>query len=377
MSAVTAVFSSLCPLVIRMSQTNWAFYIAMQAGVVPVAESSPGQGKTAVCRAMAAATKRRFLQVILSQKLREDIGGVPVPRTIDIDGEEHECVMSLMPEELVRATNEPSIVLLDELNHASHDVLGAAQEIINNPPDLCWMGAFMNPIEQSTSGVELAPPVINRVCMLQWERHIDERRAGWANGFTHFPAPEFPIVPPDFLLDFGPKWGQLLCMFEESMPQHFDPEETYPKDESAAIRPWRSDRSWTNAGILLAACEAAGGSKATASKLVRGCVGDGPAMEFLAWVDKQRLPTPESILANPTSWQVPRRFDLARAMIAGCIGVAKRENDPETWESLMDLNEHIFSQRRELAVSCHGCGLESQAQRLRASHSSWHLPGDG
>ena len=335
-------------------QTNWAFYIAMQAGVVPVAESSPGQGKTAVCRAMAAASKRRFLQVILSQKLREDIGGVPVPKTIEIGDGKFECVKALLPEELVRATNEPSVVLLDELNHASHDVLGAAQEIINNPPANCWMGAFMNPIDQSTSGVELSPPVVNRVCMLKWDRHVDERRAGWASGFSSYPMPEFPLVPADFLEDFGPKWGNLLCMFEEVMPQHFDADETYPQDEQAALKPWRSDRSWTNAGILLAACEAAGGSKATASKLVRGCVGDGPAMEFLAWVDKQKLPTPEAILANPTAWQVPRRFDLARAMIAGCIGVAKREKDAELWESLVDLNEHIFTQRREIAVSCHG-----------------------
>jgi hypothetical protein len=77
-------------------------------------------------------------------------------------------------------------------------------------------------------------------------------------------------------------------------------------------------------------------------------------MQFMAWVDKQRLPSPEAILANPQAFQVPRRFDLARALIAGCVGYAKKQGDPETWESLMDLNEVIFTQRREIAISMNG-----------------------
>lgn len=67
-----------------MKQTNWAYYIAMQAGVVPITESAPGPGKTAVCRAVAASS-HRFIQLILIQKLKEDIGGVPVPTVIEID----------------------------------------------------------------------------------------------------------------------------------------------------------------------------------------------------------------------------------------------------------------------------------------------------
>lgn len=345
-----------------MSQTNWAFYIALQSGVVPVAESAPGQGKTAAVRAMAATSNRRFLQVILSQKLREDIGGVPVPREIEIDGVKHECVVALQPEELVRALNEPSIVLLDELNHASHDVLGAAQEIINNPPKGCWMGAFQNPVTQSTSGVELSPPVINRVCLLKWERHLDERRAGWESGFRNFPAPQFPIVPVDFLDDFGMKWGSLLSMFEDAMPQHFDADETYPENEQDACKPWRSDRSWTNAGILLAACEAAGGSKTTASKLVAGCVGDGPSSEFFQWLSKQDVPKPEEILAAPRGFTLPRRFDLARGLLASCIGYVKREQQAHHWEALRDVVEHVFTQRKEIALSFNGAVWKAKPQ---------------
>lgn len=367
---LTEAFSAASPFrELVMSQTNWAHFIAMQAGVVPYSEDDPGWAKTAAHRALAEATGRRFIQVILGQCLREDIGGVPVPETLVIGGVERRCVVPLLNEAMERARHEPCVLLLDELNQTTHDVLGAAQEWINNPPADCWMAACGNPPERSTSGMELSAPVVNRMCCLKWERFDDERREGWKSGFAKYPSPDMPIVPVDFLTDFGPKWGNLLCQFEEHRPEHFG-SATFPEDPSEASKPWRSGRSWSNLGILMAACEAVGGSKSTAAKLATGCVGYGPSMEFLAWIDQQDLPDPRFLLQHPQSLKLPRRFDLAQAIVRSVLGIVKQSPEGYVWEQGYDVLEQVFTQNREVALSAHGAFWKAKPVNYEPKHRS-------
>src|SRR4026208_1564882 len=60
-----------------MKQTNWAYWIAGQAGVIPIAVGMPGVAKTESTRALAKAAGRRFLPVMLDQILPEALGGHP------------------------------------------------------------------------------------------------------------------------------------------------------------------------------------------------------------------------------------------------------------------------------------------------------------
>lgn len=70
-----------------MKQLNWAYFIPPQTGIAAYAQSAPGQAKTASLRCLAQHTGRRFLPCYLDQMLPEDIGGVPAPRTIEINGQ--------------------------------------------------------------------------------------------------------------------------------------------------------------------------------------------------------------------------------------------------------------------------------------------------
>src|SRR5262245_34880199 len=73
--------ASQCPHgrgVVMRKETNWAFFIAGQAGVTPVAFGCPGVAKTASCRALADQTGRRFVSFVLQHHLPEDFGGFPV-----------------------------------------------------------------------------------------------------------------------------------------------------------------------------------------------------------------------------------------------------------------------------------------------------------
>ena len=345
-----------------MRLTNWGYAIALQStphgGPVPCAVGLPGVAKTAWHMALAEMTGRRFIQMILRQLMPEDIKGVPVP---DNDEELGRLVRYLRSIDLIRAERLPSIVLLDELNHAGHDVMGAAQEWINNPPEAAWVGAAMNPIESSTAGVELAPPVVNRMCVLKWERPVDERRAGWKAGFRKYPAPRMPVLSEDFLDTCGVLWGETMCEFEDDNLELFG-DEAYPKDVNKACDPWPSDRSWTHVGILMAACDSVGAGANVRAELVKGCVGDGACVQFMRWMERRELPDYEALLGDPQSLKLPPRYDISRAILTGVIGKVQFDPTPERWEAGCDVLEVAASQQMEHAASVFGKLWKSKPQ---------------
>jgi hypothetical protein len=333
-----------------MKQRNWQFFIPPQCGVVAYAESAPGQAKTACIRALAQASNRRFVACYLDQMLPEDIGGVPSPRSIDVGGQQVDGVVKLLDEALLRAKLEPSVVLMDELNQASHSMMAAAQEWLNNPPSCSWVFACGNPIAQASNGVEFTPPFVNRLCVVKWERPVEARREGWKNGFKDYPAPSVPIVPADYLDVHGPYWGELLCQFEDRYPELFG-DAGYPKDESQTSQPWPSDRSWTNVGKLLCAADAVGANPTVRHHLVEGCVGVAAAAQWTKWLAEQKLPDPEDFIAEPHTLKLAARFDWNRAVIGSILGRLKAETTKERWERGYDIVETVFDQQPELALS--------------------------
>ena len=351
-----------------MSQRNWQVFIPPQCGVVVYAESAPGQGKTASLKALAAASRRRFLAFYLDQALPEDIGGVPAPRSVEINGQSTDCIVKLLDETLLRAKLEPSLVLLDELNQASHSMMAACQEWLNVPPENAWVFACGNPIEQASNAVEFTPPLVNRICVVPWQRPSEERRAGWRNGFKDYPAQTFPIVSPDYLDASGAYWGELLCQFEDEHPGLFG-DEAFPKDIAMASKPWPSDRSWTNAGKLLAACDDVGANPEVRHQLIAGCVGEPAAAQFQRWLVEQRLPDPEEILAAPHTLKLSPRFDANRALMHAILGRLKANGTPQRWEAGYDVLEVAYGQHPELALSAEGalwrCKPQGYNPRIR------------
>lgn len=336
-----------------MNQTNWPAFIAGQAGVVPLVIGSPGTGKTAVFRALAEALGRRFLPYYLDQALPEDLAGCPVPRTVRIGDTDYDCAVKLLDETLLRAKTEPSVVLIDELTNAGHSLQAAALQWINDPPKSCLMFAAANPVDQAAAGVDLCAPMVNRLCVIPWERPVEERRQGWRNGFKDYPAPSFPIVPEDFLETCGCLWGDLLCQFEDRFPELFG-EQAFPKEAAAASMPYPSDRSWTNAGRLLAAADSVGADSEVRAKLVTGCVGEAAAQQFLRWLVSLELPDPEDLLAAPHTLKLPHRFDLSRAIITSVVGRVKANPTPARWEAGVDVVVKAFEQQEEVGMSAMG-----------------------
>jgi hypothetical protein len=86
---------------------------------------------------------------------------------------------------------------------------------------------------------------------------------------------------------------------------------------------------------LTAFATAAGTSREVLSILVRGVVGDGPGLEFLASLDKLDLPDPETLLANPAAAVLPQRGDLRQAVLDGVIDAFRKRPDRARWDAAL------------------------------------------
>jgi len=332
-----------------MTQTNWAPLIAGQVGVVPLSLGIPGVAKTAFFEALAQATKRRFIPYMLDQSLPEDLKGYPLVQEINSDGQTVKAMVHVLEEARLRAETEPSVVLLDELTCAGHSIQAAALQWVNTPSPNCWMFAAANPPDKAAAGVDLTPPMVNRLCVIPWETPVEAIRDGWRNGLN-FPAPTIPVMPSNWR-NHLPKWGVLMDEFIQRFPDRL---EAYPKDPAKAAEPYPTPRSWTNVVKLLAGAESVTADKTVHRLLVNGCVGDGDGAEFLTFLDTQALPDPEDVLADPPSLQLPRRGDLAVAIVKSILARVETTNSIDRWESCCDVFETTYRQNKEVAMAGYG-----------------------
>jgi len=104
-----------------------------------------------------------------------------------------------------------------------------------------------------------------------------------------------------------------------------------PASPAEAGRGWPSPRTWEMAARLMTAAEAAEASEQARSALIRGAVGDGAGVEFLAWLVEMDLPDPEAVLADPGSFVLPKRGDRAYAAVAAVAAVVAADPTPQRW----------------------------------------------
>ena len=336
-------------------QTNWHIAIAAQArSGVPYVEGIPGDSKTAWMAALAKKLKRKFFQHILATQVPEDVAGMPRITKVTIEGVEYECVEYVKSLVMLEAIHGNSFVCLDEFPHASRAVQAANQEVwLNNPLPTAIVVAIGNPPDLATDHNELAAPVVNRMCMLDWESDNEVFFEGLKN--DEFPEPSIPTLPENWA-EYRSKWKNMVAMFgeEASGRSHFDVHSTYPKTDDERSKPWRSKRSWFNGAVNLGAAESVGASKGTATKILSGFVGEGPALEFMSWYDGLDYPTAASMFDDPKCIRLPRQFSTAHAIVKGVMAHARNQNETcddkgHVFEKGMDFIDELHRHNPELA----------------------------
>jgi hypothetical protein len=363
---------------------NEALWIVAQAksGSIPVAYGNPGLAKTVSVEAFAKLLGYYYKQFILSQSMPEDAGGNPCPTEVNIGGTVYKCVSNLKQETLLRAMHQETVVHLDEVNQCSPAVMAANQELwFNNPPEKSIVIATANSLEVATDGFQFSAPMINRMCVLDWEFDDDS----WLQGMTQgeFPPLEFPVLEGDWS-GYKQKWKALVGQFRRQKPNHFDWANVFPKTDAERALPWRSPRSWERGAVCLGAAEAVGAGQDTAKKILSGFVGEGPALEFFSWVESAGFPPSEVLFNNPSMLHLPPQFDTAASLVGGVYCHAARlitkepENAEENFEKCLDFCEHVFAENREAGTAFVGRFVKLKPlsyKPMRRSHLLWDTIG--
>jgi hypothetical protein len=308
----------------RQAAAVEALGVAVAARVPVLLWGAPGTGKTSVIRAMAAAMGWPCETVIASIREPSDFAGLPV-----VVGEGVRFAPPAWARRLAAAGR--GLLFLDELSTAPPAVQAALLRVVLERvvgdlelPDEVAVVAAANPPEQAADGWDLSAPLANRLCHLAWD--IDPRTVadGLAGGWA---APEVPQLPADWAAELGLALALVAAFLHARPALACAP----PADADAAGRGWPSPRTWEMAARLWAASGAARSTEEARSALVRGAVGEGAGVEFLAWLAEMDLPDPEVVLADPDAFRLPVRGDRAYAAVAAVAAVVAADPTPQRW----------------------------------------------
>lgn len=390
-----------------MSLKNASFFISAQAGVCPLAIGMPGAAKTAVTQAFARGLGRRAYTLIGSIREPADVGGWPQPDKMVVNEQTFDVMKLIPPSWLLQMIMDERksppvkwVLLMDELTCCPPAVQAAMLRVINERvigdtpvPDNVLMLACANPPGVAAAGVELEPPMANRLCHLKWHTDWDAWDRGMINGLR-FESGTFPRLPAYWLehdeesldrkaTDIATVGG-MFTAFRKRQGHVF---EDYPaNDRTRAGAAWASMRSVTNAAVVLAAARSINADKEIEFELVEGCVGNAFANSYFEWERNLDLPDPADVLAwgvnrrnealgKPTGlrknqknyWPInakdgsksedyiaPGRPDQVLAMLTGLATelINKGEKTPERWEGAMEVIFSASQKHFDLAMAC-------------------------
>jgi hypothetical protein len=314
----------------RSNPTVEALGVAVAARVPVLLWGAPGTGKTSAIRAMAQAMGLPCETVIASIREPSDFAGLPI-----VVGGEVRFAPPAWARRLAQAGH--GLLFLDELSTAPPAVQAALLRVVLERavgdltlPDEVAVVAAANPPEQAADGWDLSAPLANRLCHLDWQTDPRAVADGLAGGWA---APVVPALPAGWQSEEILARGLVAAFLHVRPALACAP----PSDAASAGRGWPSPRTWEMAARLMAAADASGFGGAGAhrgearSALVRGAVGDGAGVEFLAWLAEMDLPDPEEVLADPASFRLPERGDRAYAALAAVAAAVAADPTPDRW----------------------------------------------
>jgi hypothetical protein len=297
-----------------------AIQIAVQAREPVFLWGAPGTGKTATVEDFTEIIKEPIWVVILSVREPSDQGGLPV---ITPDGVRMEPPM--WAKQLAKTGH--GVVFFDEFNTAPPTTQSSALRLIHGgwagdlklPTETSFIAAG-NPPGASSGTYELTPAIANRWVHFDWK----PEPIGWCTAMVS----GWPKAAPPRL---GKNWEGLIAAsnanfasFIRARPNLLD---DMPSDPGECGRAWKSRRMWTVAARLAAAAGSVGHNLKSdvARKLIAGCVGEPAQREFSSWFENLDLLDPELYLADPYGTQLPKRQDQVVATLDGIVSACLQE----------------------------------------------------
>ncbi len=305
-----------------------ALGVAIGAKTPVILWGAPGQGKTSVLEAIAEQTGREITTILASIREPSDFAGLPHI----VDGK-----TKLIAPDWAQKINEnksSSILFFDEISTAPPATQAAMLRVaLDRIVGDLYLGddvsivAAANPPEIAADGWDLAAPMANRFCHLDWHLPAEVVRDGFATGWSPIRVPN---PDPEAVATATREARLLVAAFLNARP---DMVTVMPKATAEAGRAYPTPRSWEMVATLLGFATAANSSATTRRLLIAGAIGVGTAGEFLSYIDELDLPNPEDLLAKPENFEPPTRGDKVYAIGASVLAVVKENNTPDRWKA--------------------------------------------
>ncbi len=325
--------------------TYLALHVCINARVPVILWGPPGQGKTSVIKALASHEERTLKVLLASIREPQDFAGLP-----SIQNGRVTLVAPDWAQDLAEDGN--GILFMDEVNTAPPAVQAALLRVsLDKVAGDCELGertsivAAANPPEQAADGWDLAPPLANRFCHLDWELPSEIVRNGIAGNWPSYSIPSVDEAELAAALDSE---RAILGGF---LMTRSDLTTVLPSSTSEQGRAFPTPRSWEIAGHLSAWITAAGMAESVRRLLIRGVVGSGAAAEYLTYRDNADLPQPEAVLENVAAFVLPKRADQVFVIGASVINAVRSNVTPDRWHAAGALLEAISAKNPDIAVS--------------------------
>lgn len=279
----------------------------------------PGVGKSSVIRDLCQAHDISFIDIRLSQREPVDLRGLPVPKGDHVDW--------LLAGEWPRDPDSKGIILFDEITAADRALQVAAYEIILDrrlgdlyqlPKGWLVMAAGNRSTDQAVA-YSLSSALANRFCHLELSADV-ESWARWAR--------QQDIAP------------EVIAFVRYQSHAFFNM-------DGDLERGWPSPRSWQRVSDVLQAKPALPAH--LMDIMIHGLIGDGAAVEFLAFMQHQhKLPPVDLILAGKAPIEIPSQPDLKFAFCSSLVDKLWRQ--PATEARLQRFFEVMFALSSDFAT---------------------------
>jgi hypothetical protein len=206
--------------------------------------------------------------------------------------------------------------------------------------------AAANPPEQAADGWDLAPPLANRFCHLDWSLPLEVVRLGLSGQW-----PTYDFQKPDAARLASELSNEKLKVsgFLTSRP---DLVTALPNSNADQGRAFPTPRSWESAAMLSAFVSATGLSEGVRRLVLKGSVGVAAAAEFITYRNNMDLPDPDQVLAEPDKFTLPTRADQIYVLGAGILNALTRDISTERWHAAGKILEKMVeSGHPDMAVS--------------------------
>jgi hypothetical protein len=304
-----------------------ALGVAIAAKAPVILWGAPGQGKTSVLENIAYDTNRLLKTVLASIREPSDFAGLPHI----VDGRT-QLIAPDWAQEI--AETGDGILFFDEISTAPPATQAAMLRVaLDRYAGDLYLGdhvsivAAANPPEIAADGWDLAAPMANRFCHLDWSLPADVVRDGFSIGWPEIPVPQ---ADPDRVEQAISEALLLVGAFLGARP---DLVTAMPKATADAGKAFPTPRSWHMAARLYGYATAAEVTGQARRMLVTGAVGQAAAAEFMAYISDLDLPDPEVLLADPSKFEAPTRGDRVYAIGASVLAAVKNNNTAERWKA--------------------------------------------